>query len=268
MPCIRPCSCFSRLTFAVLSGIGKSDGEGGLGRPRTPGHPIPTGETIISSSSSNTSSYFGGKIKGRSAKVLVFQKQGDALQRPEGRILERQVRSDLRVRRIKWVRQKSTGKGISRFDRRKIPFTSEVYLRLENGFQGAFDGLEVVDVNREHGRRVDELLGVGMLRSEVARSGLAFEKVGVAASARRRELGVEENGAGGDGLQGGGAFVRETQAHEEFGSSEQSLELRPVEQAVIDDEVGQRRRGIRGVVAHENRAVNLETSFVNHLRSR
>ena len=157
---------------------------------------------------------------------------------------------------------------ISRFHRRKIPSMSEVYLRLENGFQGAFDGFEIVDVDREHGRRVDELLGVGMLRSEVARSGLAFEKVGVAAAARGRELGVEEDGAGGDGLQGGGAFVREAQAHEEFGSSEESLELRPVEQAVVDDEVGQRRRGIRGVVAHENRAVNLETSFVNHLRSR
>ena len=52
---------------------------------------------------------------------------------------------------------------------------------------------------------LDELLGVRMLRSQVSGGGLAVEEVGIAATARRRKFGIEEDGSVGNSFQGGGS---------------------------------------------------------------
>lgn len=50
----------------------------------------------------------------------------------------------------------------------------------------------------------------------LSQRGLALEEVRVLAALRRRELGVEEGAAVGDGLQGGGTLVGEGQTHEQL----------------------------------------------------
>lgn len=50
----------------------------------------------------------------------------------------------------------------------------------------------------------------------LSQRGLALEEVRVLAALGRRELGVEEGAAVGDGLQGGGTLVGEGQTHEQL----------------------------------------------------
>lgn len=117
------------------------------------------------------------------------------------------------------------------------------YLLAEDGAQRPLHLSRVLDVHRPHVGLTDVDLSVRMLRgqlqtrdsrseeetpetdpstsahacpSHLSQSGLAFEEVCVFAAFRRRELGVEEGAAVGDGLQWGGTLIGEGQTHEQL----------------------------------------------------